>query len=120
MIQTDRSHVRILVRTPVNGEYPPEEWESLWATALGGNLFKIDNIPFYAKNLSCDDVVEAVREAGEYHLNRVVNFSNNSTIRVVIYDLEYENFVRSHLISLGSSIEGTGITGLLAVNIPRE
>jgi hypothetical protein len=53
---TDNTHIKVLVHTPSQDGYPPEEWEGLWAAPFGAEHFKIDNIPFYAKNLSCDDI----------------------------------------------------------------
>lgn len=115
----DDTHVKILVPTEAENGYPPEEWESLWAKPLGGGRFKIDNIPFYAKNLSCDDIVEVSREADGYLFRRVIERSENSTIRVVVYDLAKEDSVRSDLTDLGCSMEGTGISGMIAINVPK-
>jgi hypothetical protein len=114
-----KSHVKILVRTEPEEGYPPEEWEGLWAIPMGDGRFKLDNIPFYAKNLSCDDIVEARVDGNDYVLTRVVDPSENSTIRVVIYDLADENRVRNELSAAGCSIEGTGTPGLIAVNVPK-
>ncbi len=113
------THVKILVHTKAEDGYPPEEWEGLWATPVGGGRFKIDNIPFYAKNLSCDDIVEAKQDGDRYVFKRVVDPSENSTIRVVIYDLADKDSVRNDLTALGCSIEGTGTPGLIAVNVPK-
>jgi hypothetical protein len=115
----DNTYVKIFVHTKAEDGYPPEEWEGIWATSVGGGRFKIDNIPFYAKNLSCDDIVEASREEDGYVFKRVVDPSENSTIRVVIYDIADENSVRNDLTALGCSIEGTGTRGLIAVNVPK-
>lgn len=115
-----KMHVKILVHTESVDGYPPEEWEGLWATPMGNGHFKIDNIPFYAKNLSCDDIVEATRQGSEYVFQRVVEPSENSTIRVMLYDLAGEDAVRKVLNAMGCSIEGTGTPGLIAVNVPRE
>jgi hypothetical protein len=49
---SEANHVKILVYTPTEDGYPPEEWESLWAIPLYASLFKIDSIPFFAKGLS--------------------------------------------------------------------
>lgn len=108
------------MHTKPSDGYPPEEWEGLWAIPLGKGLFKIDNIPFYAKNLSCDDIVEAKKDGDAYFFERVVRPSENSTIRVVLYDLAEEGGVRNELSNLGCSIEGTGTPGLIAVNIPKK
>ena len=116
---SDKTHVKILVYTKQEDGYPPEEWESLWEIPMGNNKFKIDNIPFYAKNLSCDDIVEAIPNRDDYVFKNIVISSENSTIRVVIYDLMDERSVRNELVSLGCSSEGTGTLGLIAVNVPK-
>ena len=115
----DKKHVKIFVHTKAEDGYPPEEWEGLWAVPLGGGQFRIDNIPFYAKNLSCDDIVEAIKDGDDYIFKRLVYPSQNSTIRVIIYDLTDEKEIRNTLISLGCSIEGTGTDGLIAVHVPK-
>lgn len=116
----DNTHVKILVHTPAVDGYPPEEWEGLWATPTSDGCFKIDNIPFYAKNLSCGDLVEASREGNKYLFKRVVKPSENSTIRIILYDLADEAEVRKSFTDFGCSIEGTGTPGLIAVNVPKK
>lgn len=118
-MKISKPHVKILVHTKSVDGYPPEEWEGLWALPVGDDLFKIDNIPFYAKNLSCDDIIEATRQEDEYVFKRVVTPSENSTVRVVLFDLANEEKLRADLTNLGCSIEGTGTPGMLAVNIPK-
>ena len=119
-MEFDKTHVKIFVHTTAVDGYPPEEWESLWATQVKPDRFKIDNIPFYAKNLSCDDIVEATRQGGDYVFKRVIEPSENSTIRVVLYDLADEAAIRRDLIGFGCAIEGTGTPGLIAVNVPKK
>jgi len=115
----DKARVKILIRTKSEDGYPPEKWESLWAMPLGGKRFRIDNIPFYAKNLSCDDIIEVNKKGDELIFSRLIQPSENSTIRLVIYDLRDEKCIRRSLLDLGCSIEGTGTPGLIAVNVPR-
>lgn len=112
--------VKLLAHTKSTDGYPPEEWEGLWAISMGGSLYKLDNIPFYAKGMSCDDVVEARLEDNEYRIVRVVTQSANSTIRIVVFDLSKENLVREELAILGCEMEGSGIPGLIALNVPRS
>lgn len=40
--------------------YPPDRRESLWASEEEIGLYRIDNIPFYAKGISSGDVVAVV------------------------------------------------------------
>jgi hypothetical protein len=115
----DNTHVKILVyREPKDG-YPSEEWEGLWAVPLGEGLYKVDNIPFYAMNISWEDVVEAEYQDNLYILKRLVQPSENSTIRVVVYDLANEDDVRKRISEMGCAMEGSGIPGLIAVNVPK-
>lgn len=117
--KSDNAHVKVLVHTPSEDGYPPEEWEGLWAVPFGDGYFKIDNIPYYAKNLSCDDIVEVEYQDDAYVLKRVIKPSENSTIRVILYDLADEEDVRKELFSMGCAMEGTGTAGLIAVNVPK-
>lgn len=114
----ESNHVKILIRTEQIDGYPAEEWEGLWAIPTNSGQFIIDNIPFYARNLSCGDIVEAALEGEDYIFKRVAKASTNSTIRVIIYDLKNEEIVRKQITELGCSIEGTGTPGLIAVNVP--
>lgn len=100
--------------------YPPEKYEGIWAAELGGNRYKIDNIPFFVRGVSCDDVVKAFGEHGELRFQEVVCRSENSTVRVIIYDLNEVESVRAQIRALGCDVEGTGIPGLLAINVPRS
>ncbi|MBV8685147.1 MAG: DUF4265 domain-containing protein [Alphaproteobacteria bacterium] len=115
-----RQHVKVFVYTESLDGYPAEEWEGIWALQLEDGHFQIDNIPFYARNLSCDDIVEAAQDGGNYIFKGVVNPSDNSTIRAVVYDLGDEASVRRDLINLGCSIEGTGTPGMIAINVPKK
>lgn len=114
-----RERVKVLVYTFPEDGYPPEEWESLWAEPLGDRRFRIDSIPFYAKDLSFDDIVQADKEDGFYVLKDVIEYSPNSTIRVLIYDLQDEPRTRRCLRDIGCGIEGSGIAGLLAIDVPK-
>lgn len=65
----------------------PEHWgtggESLWAKPLGGDLYEVDNIPFYAYGINYRDIVRAVaREANlKPQVEEVVNASGHKTLR---------------------------------------
>jgi hypothetical protein len=114
------NHVKILVYTAAEDGYPPEEWESLWAIPMGDSLFKIDNIPFFAKGLSCDDVVSAAFEGDTYIFSEVVTPSDNSTVRVLVFDSERVAEIRAALSEIGCESEGSGIPGLFSMNIPKN
>jgi hypothetical protein len=113
------THQKVLFYThPVDG-HPPEEWEAIWTIPLGANKFKLDNIPFYTKGISCDDVIEADLSSGSLIFKRLVQSSPNSTVRVIVYDERAVDKVNKHLRDIGCSVEGTGIPGYLAINVPQ-
>ena len=65
--------------------YPPADNEVLWATKTDRGMFRLDNIPFYARGVSCGDIV-AVEESerGPQRFRAIVKPSKHSTIRVVL------------------------------------
>jgi hypothetical protein len=67
------------------------EGESFWAEPLGDDLYRLDNIPFYAYDVHYRDVVHAVpREPGGLPtVDRVVEPSGHKTLRVM-FDAELE------------------------------
>ena len=56
------------------------EW--IWAQPLGNGKYVVDNIPFYAKGISCEDVVSAEPEDGALTLQKVERHGGHSTYRV--------------------------------------
>ncbi|MEO8276669.1 MAG: DUF4265 domain-containing protein [Thermoanaerobaculia bacterium] len=58
--------------------------ETLWATALGNDEYKLDNSPFYAYSVSWEDVVYAPidPDEGRPTFVRVVRKSGHRTIRI--------------------------------------
>ncbi len=66
----------------------PNHWaiggESFWATPLGNDLFRLENIPFYAYGLNFHDVVKATSESEELipEIRELVEPSGHRTFRV--------------------------------------
>ena len=89
-----------------------EKWtvETLWATAVDveKGWYRLDNIPFYAKSIACDDIVFAEYDEDEQFLTfrDVVQPSGNSTIQIVVMDPVLETKgIRSLFDTLGCSSE---------------
>ena len=67
----------------------PHHWavggESLWARELGGDRFRIENVPFYAYDLNFGDVVEArpLAAGQKPSVLRVVTRSGHATLHVM-------------------------------------
>lgn len=45
-------------------DYPPADYESVWALPVGEGLFQIDNIPFFATEIALGDVRRILEERG--------------------------------------------------------
>lgn len=67
----------------------PNHWaiggESLWATPLGNDLYRIENVPFFAYGLNFLDVVLATADADEFkpEIRTVVTPSGHRTYRII-------------------------------------
>ena len=58
--------------------------EGIWARPMGGDLYEVDNIPFYAYGLNVADLVRAVAPNSEMKpvVQRVERASGHRTLRV--------------------------------------
>jgi len=78
-----RPNAKVLFRVPRDDG--TAEVETLWATELGNDEYKIDNSPFYAYSVSWQDIVYAPFDPIEERptFQRVVRKSGNRTVRVI-------------------------------------
>ena len=53
--------------------------EFLWAAKIGQD-WRVDNIPFFAKNIAFNDIVSVEVADGELYFDKIVSESGNSTI----------------------------------------
>ncbi|MDO4640114.1 MAG: DUF4265 domain-containing protein [Neisseria sp.] len=111
---------KIFFRLEVVGDYPPVSMESIWAEPTKEGFFKIDNIPFYSKEVSLGDIVSAEKQEENYFLYRkTIVHSNNSTIRIIFFndDQELKDQVLARLTELGCSFEAFD-EKFYAINVP--
>jgi hypothetical protein len=106
---------------PIAGS--PDEYyiESLWAEKFG-EYFKVDNIPFYIKNIAVGDVVSAEFDEEEkiFYFDELVKASGNSVIRIVPSSMSKIDTIGSQLVALGCHWESMKDQPLIAVHIPKE
>lgn len=99
--------------------------ETLWATPLGNDQYRLDNSPFYAYGVSWEDVVFAPydEQEGLPTFLSVVERSGNRTVRILFEPpVEPDNSsdqVLQGLVALGCSYEGAS-RRYISVNIPPE
>ena len=101
------------------------EVETPWVTPLGNNRYRLENSPFYAYNVSWEDIIEAVKEDtdGFPVFTKVLEKSGNRTVRV-IFDPPVEEGNESQkvlngLVELGCSYEGAN-RSYVVINIPKN
>lgn len=113
--------IKVLFVLEQNDGYPPVGTEGLWATKTPDGFYELDNIPFYAQEVSYKDVVQAAPDAdGAFYFEKVVRRSGHSTVRVIVFDLKERDDLQRNLEALGCSWEGGHEPSLIAVDIPRE
>ncbi len=109
-------------------DYPPADWEWMWASRVSDSTFKIDNSPFFAKGVSAGDIVAAEQTSGGLVFRDLVQPSGHSTVRVVVLrgdrnEGQVQALVaelRESLKALGGSTELSHLPNLFSVDIPPE
>ena len=120
---TDTAHQKAKVLFRVPNDDGSAEVETLWATHLGGDNYKLDNSPFYAYGVSWEDVVSAPFSEEEQFptFQTVVAKSGNRTVRIVfdpaVEDGNQSDQVLKGLVGLGCDYEGAN-RKYISVNIP--
>lgn len=121
MTEPSSSDSKVLFRVPEDDG--SAQVETLWATSLGNDEYRLDNSPFYAYSVSWEDVVFAPFDATEAFatFQRVLKKSGNRTVRVIfdppVQDGNESDLVLQGLVNLGCSYEGAN-RGYMSINIP--
>jgi Domain of unknown function (DUF4265) len=115
----EKKHQKVMfhLERDENG-YPPDDWESLWAYEVGGDLFRIDNIPFFVRGISSEDVVAVERAGDELHFKSLVRPSANSVFRIYASNPTDVQPLRDALGNLQVESELSHIPELVAVEVP--
>jgi hypothetical protein len=117
----DDPDAKVLFRVPYDDG--TAEVETLWATRLGGDRYRLDNCPFYAYSVSWEDIVLAPwsEEENLPVFERVLEKSGNRTVRVIFKPpLEAGNEsdrILQGLIDRGCSCE-RATHSYVSINIP--
>jgi hypothetical protein len=116
-----------LVKIAVN--LPPADWhsyglETMWAEPIGGDRYRLQNVPFYAYGLSAEDVVVAKNIGGQLIVQKTVQPSYHSTYRAFLaaeVTITSDNFLQHWmpLQELGATFEQR-FKRLLAIDIPAS
>ena len=95
--------------------------ETLWATPLGENTYRLENSPFFAYGISWNDIVIAELDSeGFPFFIRVIEKSGYKTIRVITEkDSKELPVLLSDINKLGCNYEGA-FSKLVVIDIPPE
>jgi hypothetical protein len=106
---SDEQHVKVVVQFDYH--WRRVGGEGLWSICIGPNLYKIDNIPFFAYGLNDSDIVSAEARSPDENpiVQRVEQPGGHRTLRV-FFDTEVEEARRTEILNrfrpLGVSWEG--------------
>lgn len=104
--------------------WPPFAAEWIWAKPLGGKLYNLDNSPWWVKDVSWKDVVEATSDSDECLVFvQVVEPSEHTTIRIIARKASVAQMktLMARLNEIGCTYEGElGWKSMFAVDIPPD
>jgi hypothetical protein len=112
-----RERIKFFLERDKDG-YPPDHWETLWAYKVQSGLYCIDNIPFFVRGISSQDIVATEKKAGELYFTELVLPSRNSVFRLYVFDQRTVQAVRDEFRHLGCESELSHIANLIAVEVP--
>jgi len=98
--------------------YPPVSSEFLWCIPATHGSYIVDNIPFYAREISMGDEVAADVSKGRLAFRCVLKPSANSTIRILVKRKEAQERITSRLQEFGCNTEAMEGMPLIAVSLP--
>jgi len=107
--------------------YPPADVESVWATSLGGDLYRIENCSFFALGVSYHDVVRADRRRdGILWFDKIQEASGHSNLHVIVFEQspdprpfdERMRALQDNVVRLGCRFEGSHLAGLFSIDVP--
>lgn len=111
---------RVFVTLQQKDGYPPWDEEELWAIPVGEGLFRLDAVPTFAKGLSHKDVVHTQRVGDRWYIDRVVEWSGHSTVRVILFDDNRHDALLELGKKHGVDVDHTELQGLFAIDIPPD
>jgi len=90
----------------------PNHWatggESMWAVELGGDIYEIRNVPFYAYDLNYGDVVRATPDTSDLipEVREVLRRSGHNTLRLFFK----KSVAESHSLELLATLRPLGVS----------
>ena len=92
--------------------------ETLWAVPLENGLYQIDNIPFYAPNVSNKDIISIEDDEGVLYFDDLIEASGHSTVQIIFFDDSKSKGLLKELEMIGFNWEGMKEQPYYTVDIP--
>ena len=67
-------------------DWPPFSVESIWSAKLESHVYRLNNVPYFAKNISIGDVIRTQEIDEQEWFLEVQKESANSTVHVFCFD----------------------------------
>lgn len=109
---------QVKVRFNLQGD--PVSGESLWAEHIEGELYRLLNVPFYAKGYAEGDIVRCIKRDSWYEVTTVEQHSGNGTVRIYFATTSASlkaQHVLNELVSVGCTYE-QATPNFVAVSVP--
>jgi hypothetical protein len=103
---------------PNDSGYPPLKEERLWCIPQDSGTYLVDNIPFYATDISLGDEIRAAKQNGELWFQAIVNPSKNTTVHVFARRESFGPVIIPRMRSFGGLTEKMEGSDLVAVSFP--
>jgi hypothetical protein len=112
-------HQRMEFRLEIEENWPPVSTETLWVESVGAGSYKIDNAPFFVKNIAVGDIVDGERTNGELlSFERKTASGGHSTIWVIALEDEIRQPLRDSIYSMNCSFESGPWPSLISIDVP--
>jgi hypothetical protein len=97
-----------------------KEYESIWSIKQKDDLYKIDNIPFYVKNIALNDIVSAYFENDFFYFKELIQESGHSTIQIIFFESEVIESIVQDLKQMGCQLEGSDLPRYYSMDVPFQ
>jgi Domain of unknown function (DUF4265) len=119
--------VKVVFELPRDGDdaWPPVASETLWAVVVEPGVVRLDNTPFFVRNVAADDLIRVTPDAnGQWQAGERLRWSGHYTIRIIVFGEGPLGGSRQRVLGLftplGVTGEGMEQFGMVALDVPPD
>lgn len=108
-------------RLETTDDWPPVSSETLWVEELSYGRFRIDNSPFFVRDLAVDDIVVGLETESPFltFVEKVAS-GGHSTVWVITIDQSIKESLIDSVRSQGCFVEVSPWPSLLSLDVPSK